>query len=92
LSVRNDHPYIRDLHRAGYPAERVARFMARTEDADDVPLQVVETTGVAGLQGAPVVAQTADLCYKVRASVNDQRTLAIGEQQRQIRHEPGCTK
>lgn len=42
------HPYIRDLHRAGDPDERIARFMARVEDADDVPLQVVETIGVAG--------------------------------------------
>jgi hypothetical protein len=42
------HPYIRDLHGAGDPDERIARFMARGEDADGVPLQVVETTGVAG--------------------------------------------
>lgn len=42
------HPYIRDLHSAGDPDERVARFMDRVEDADGVPLQVVETTGAAG--------------------------------------------
>jgi hypothetical protein len=42
------HPYIRDLHSAGDSDERVARFMARGEYVDGVPLQVVETTGVAG--------------------------------------------
>jgi ectoine hydroxylase-related dioxygenase (phytanoyl-CoA dioxygenase family) len=42
------HPYIRDLHSAGDPDARVARFMDRGEDADGVPLQVVETTGAAG--------------------------------------------
>jgi hypothetical protein len=42
------HPYVRDLHSAGDPDERVARFMDRVEDADGVPLQVLETTGAAG--------------------------------------------
>jgi hypothetical protein len=42
------HPYIRDLHTPGDRDERVARFMERVEEADGIPLQVIETTGVAG--------------------------------------------
>jgi hypothetical protein len=42
------HSYIRDLHTEGDVAERVARFMARAEDHDGIPLQVVENTGKAG--------------------------------------------
>ena len=42
------HLYIRDLHAAGHPAGRIARFMDRTEAADGIPLRVVENTGAAG--------------------------------------------
>ena len=41
------HPYIRDLHGAGDPEERINRFMGR-EEVDGIPLQVVECTGAAG--------------------------------------------
>jgi hypothetical protein len=42
------HPYIRDLHTPGNRDERVARFMEKIEEADGIPLQVVENAGVAG--------------------------------------------
>ena len=42
------HPYMRDLHTAGDPAGRIARFMERTEEVDGVPLRVVENCGAAG--------------------------------------------
>jgi ectoine hydroxylase-related dioxygenase (phytanoyl-CoA dioxygenase family) len=42
------HPYIRDLHTDGDPAERIARFMRRAEISNGIPLQVVECTGSAG--------------------------------------------
>lgn len=41
-------PYIGDLHRAGDPAERIARFIGRAEDAEGIRLQVVELAGAAG--------------------------------------------
>jgi hypothetical protein len=41
-------PYIRELHRAGEPGDRAARFMDRTEEAGGIPLRVVELTGHAG--------------------------------------------
>jgi hypothetical protein len=43
-----EHSYIHDLHKPGNRDERVARFMERVEDADGIPLQVIETTGSAG--------------------------------------------
>ena len=42
------HPYIGDLHRAGEPEKRVARFIHRAEEVDGIPLQVIEMTGAAG--------------------------------------------
>lgn len=42
------HPYIGDLHTEGTADERIARFMARAEEHDGIPLQVVENTGTAG--------------------------------------------
>lgn len=42
------HPYIRDLHAEGDPDRRIARFSARMEEVDGIPLQVVENTGEAG--------------------------------------------
>lgn len=42
------HPYIRDIHTQGDRDERVARFMERVEEADGIPLRVVENTGAAG--------------------------------------------
>jgi hypothetical protein len=42
------HPYLRDLHTDGDATERAGRFMARAEDHDGIPLQVVENTGTAG--------------------------------------------
>jgi ectoine hydroxylase-related dioxygenase (phytanoyl-CoA dioxygenase family) len=40
--------YIRDLHREGDRAERIARFMDRVEVADGTQVQVVELTGTVG--------------------------------------------
>lgn len=42
------HPYIRDLHAAGDPEARIARFLDRVEEVDGVPLQVIENSGAAG--------------------------------------------
>ncbi len=42
------HPYIRDLHTEGDAAQRIARFMDRTEMSDSIPLQVIECAGSAG--------------------------------------------
>ena len=42
------HPYIRDLHTAGDPERRIARFMDKAEEVDGVQLQVIENTGSAG--------------------------------------------
>jgi hypothetical protein len=42
------HPYIRDLHTAGDSDARIARFFGRAEEAEGIPLQVVETVGQAG--------------------------------------------
>lgn len=42
------HCYIGDLHRAGEPEKRVARFVNRAEEVDGIPLQVIEMTGAAG--------------------------------------------
>ncbi|HEY7338509.1 MAG TPA: hypothetical protein VH639_26720 [Bryobacteraceae bacterium] len=42
------HPYLRDLCTAGDPATRIARFHARVEEVDGIPLQVVENTASAG--------------------------------------------
>jgi hypothetical protein len=42
------HPYIRELHTPGDRDERVAQFMEKIEEADGIPLQVIENTGVAG--------------------------------------------
>ncbi|HEY1125501.1 MAG TPA: phytanoyl-CoA dioxygenase family protein [Sphingobium sp.] len=42
------HPYVGGLHEAGDPDARIARFMARAEEHDGIPLQVVETVGAAG--------------------------------------------
>ena len=42
------HPYIRDLHTPGDRDERVAQFMETIEEADGIPLQVIENRGVAG--------------------------------------------
>jgi len=42
------HPYVRDLCTAGDPAVRIARFHERVEEADGIPLQVLENTASAG--------------------------------------------
>jgi ectoine hydroxylase-related dioxygenase (phytanoyl-CoA dioxygenase family) len=42
------HPYIRDLQTEGDPEARIARFMDRAEEADGIPLRVIENTGAAG--------------------------------------------
>ena len=42
------HPYVRDLHTEGDREARIDRFMNRVEELDGIPLQVVETTGMAG--------------------------------------------
>ena len=42
------HPYIGDLHHAGEPEKRVARFVDRAEEVDGIPVQVIEMTGAAG--------------------------------------------
>jgi Phytanoyl-CoA dioxygenase (PhyH) len=42
------HPYLRDLHAEGDPAERAARFMERNEIWGGVRLRVIEQTGRAG--------------------------------------------
>jgi hypothetical protein len=42
------HPYIRALHRPGDTNQRLMRFMEKVEDADGIPLRVVEATGAAG--------------------------------------------
>jgi ectoine hydroxylase-related dioxygenase (phytanoyl-CoA dioxygenase family) len=42
------HPYVRDLFTAADPKTRVARFHARIEEVDGIPLQVVENTSSAG--------------------------------------------
>jgi hypothetical protein len=42
------HPYIRILHEAAGPNERIARFMERIEECDGIALQVVENIGAAG--------------------------------------------
>jgi hypothetical protein len=42
------HPYIRDLHTSGDREARIARFLKTAEDAEGIPLQVVETVGQAG--------------------------------------------
>jgi ectoine hydroxylase-related dioxygenase (phytanoyl-CoA dioxygenase family) len=42
------HPYIRDLHTPGGCNERVLRFMEKVEEADGIPLRVVENAGAAG--------------------------------------------
>lgn len=42
------HPYLRDLHTAGHPEERIARFHERAEEVDGIPLQVLENTASAG--------------------------------------------
>jgi hypothetical protein len=42
------HPYVRDLHTPGGRKERMVRFMGNVEEADGIPLQVVENTGAAG--------------------------------------------
>ena len=41
-------PYVRDLRSPGDDGERIKRFMRGVEDADGIPLQVVEATGDAG--------------------------------------------
>jgi ectoine hydroxylase-related dioxygenase (phytanoyl-CoA dioxygenase family) len=41
------HDYVRELHSPGDPAKRIARFMDE-EDADGIPLRVVEIAGNAG--------------------------------------------
>jgi hypothetical protein len=42
------HPYIRDLHTPGDGEARITRFLEAAEDADGIPLQIVETVGQAG--------------------------------------------
>ncbi len=42
------HPYIRDLCAGGAAEARIARFHERIEEADGIPLQVVEITASAG--------------------------------------------
>lgn len=42
------HPYIADLHRAGEPEDRIARFVDQPEQVDGIPLRVIEMTGGAG--------------------------------------------
>lgn len=42
------HPYVRDLCTAGDPGARIARFHQRVEEADGIPLQVLENTASAG--------------------------------------------
>jgi hypothetical protein len=42
------HPYLRDLHGEGDPAERVARFMGRAEKWAGIPLRVIEQSDRAG--------------------------------------------
>ena len=42
------HPYLRDLHGEGDPAERAARFMGRPETWAGIPLRVIEQSGKAG--------------------------------------------
>ena len=42
------HPYLRDLCTRGDPEARLARFYARVEVVDGIPLQVIENTATAG--------------------------------------------
>ena len=42
------HPYLRDLCTPGDAAARIARFLARAEVVDDIPLRVLENTAEAG--------------------------------------------
>ena len=42
------HPYLRDLCTRGDPEARLARFHARVEVVDGIPLQVIENTATAG--------------------------------------------
>jgi hypothetical protein len=42
------HPYLRDLCTAGAAAARIERFHLRVEEADGIPLQVLENTASAG--------------------------------------------
>ena len=42
------HPYVRGLHTAGDPRERIERFVERVDAMDGIPLQVVEASGDAG--------------------------------------------
>jgi hypothetical protein len=42
------HPYLRDLHGEGDPAERAARFMGRAEKWAGIPMRVIEQSGRVG--------------------------------------------
>ena len=42
------HPYVRELHSKGDRQSRIDRFMNRVEEAEGIPLQVVENIGAAG--------------------------------------------
>jgi len=46
--LMRSHPYLVDLETPGDPGARIERFMARDEDVDGVPAQVVELTATAG--------------------------------------------